>query len=159
MLLLSFLLDDLNKDASKKLWNILHDFYITEEAMDMIRAQSEKLARHLHSLETWENSNYAKILRIIDEETLTSLRDFLTKYAFASPNRAQFKAAVKKIYRQYYKDVQGFVSKIIRSIGCRLTHHCQSSHTEILGIRRCGYRRSALCHDGQPTVRLLIYRR
>src|SRR5436190_6036381 len=117
MLLLSLLLDDLDKDASKNLWNIVHDFYITEEALEMIRAQSEKLARHLHSFETWERSNYAKILHVINEETLTSLRDFFTKYASASPNRSQFKAAVNKIYRQCYKDVQGFISVLTKSFG------------------------------------------
>ena len=51
-MLLSLLLDDLDKDMSKNLWNIVHDSYITEDTLDMIRAQSAKLARHLHSFET-----------------------------------------------------------------------------------------------------------
>ena len=85
--------------------------------MDIIRVQSEKLARHLHSFETWECSDYAKTLHIINEETFTSLRDFFTKYASASPNHSQFKAGANKIFRQYYKDVQGFTSILTRSFG------------------------------------------
>jgi MYND finger len=119
-LLFSFLLDRHDENLSSKLWNIFHDFYLDEEAINMIHSQSEKLVHLLESAGTWENSAYGKVLRIVNDETLHILRDYFIKYSTILTSQSsidkQFKAAIRKIFRQYYGG-DDFFSTLTRSFG------------------------------------------
>src|SRR5947207_4757559 len=125
-------MDGLDEDASGKLWNIFHDLYITDDAVDMIRKQAEKLVCLLESLETWENSFYGKVLRIVNEETLESLLELFTSYSNAERTiYTHFKPAVNKVFREHYIR-ETFFPTLTRSFGVLATaslvvaaHHTQ----------------------------------
>ena len=127
ILLYTILIDDCKSGVPKDWWSLFFDLYIDTQTTEAIRQQSEKLTLLSHSMETWNASEYAIYLRIINIETLNLLAHYWTQYC--NPTSAFYKsyrAAVTKIYKEEYKDSEcpGF-SKAAgpQSLSINLLHH------------------------------------
>ena len=104
-----------------KIWNMFHDFYIDQDCMDMISVQLEKLLKFSVDMDTWTNSPYANILKIINTETLHLLRIVWEQYAkMASSDPSvdsHFRLSVKNVFKKYYGDEKAWVSPLTWSFG------------------------------------------
>lgn len=120
-MLFSLLLDDDDNidNALPKLWNIFHDLYINDDAMTVIHAQSKILMGLMDTMDSWKNSRYSKVLQIVNEETLSSLRSIFTSYANSLVSKTKLfqksRVAMDQVYRKYYCD--DFPPKLTRSFG------------------------------------------
>jgi hypothetical protein len=76
----------------------------------MIRVQSEKLLALSASLESWNKGPYAACIRIVNTETIASLRRYWRNYS--SPRNStvtltqKFNSAIEKVYNRYYRSVR-----------------------------------------------------
>ena len=123
LMLLTILLDD-HRDEEipyTKIWNMFHDFYIDKDCMDMISVQFEKLIKFSVDMNTWTNSPYANILKIINTETLHLLHIIWNQYAkMASTDPSvdsHFRLSVKNLFTKYYGDEKPWVSPLTWSFG------------------------------------------
>jgi hypothetical protein len=122
ILLFSLLLDAQEEGAYPKLWSIFHDFTIDADAVKMILAQTEKLIRLSESVESWRDSPYGDVLRIVNLETFALIRNVWLKYdnakTFERTFIEQFKSAHTRISRKYQNEAEKFTTvAFTRSFG------------------------------------------
>jgi MYND finger len=122
ILLFSLLLDGQEEGAYPKLWSVFHDFTIDVDAVNMIRVQTEKLIRISESVESWRDSPYGDILRIVNLETFRVIRDVWLKYDNPKTSERvfieQFKSAHTRISRKYQNEAEKFTTAAFtRSFG------------------------------------------
>ena len=111
--------------------------------MAMIRAQSKKLVGLLDSMETWEGCGYAKVLRIVNEETLLFLRSFFTLYSNASISQddvlQKFRLGTHKVFRKYYQEDEDFSTTLTRSFGVLATASIVIANAHMQRFWESGY--------------------
>jgi hypothetical protein len=121
--LFTMLLDGPSDEQHRKLWSIFHDFYIHSSALDIIREQSTKLARLSENMESWTNGPYAKILSIVNNESLRKLHNIWQKYASVSPSydtiESYFRKTAETVARKHYpsESEHEIVVPLTRSFG------------------------------------------
>lgn len=89
--------------------------------MDLIQTQSEKLIKLSESLESWRSCEYGKVLRMINSETLHSLRDIWSKYTIskreAYPDHQNRIENVLREHCNFEKDPRFFAIPLVRAFG------------------------------------------
>ena len=109
--------------------------------LDMIRAQSKKLVGLLDSMETWEHSDYSKVMHIINEETLLSLRAFVALYSGTSTSQddayKKFQVGTQDVFRKYYRDKD--FSTLTRSFGVLATSSVFIASAHVQRFWQSGY--------------------
>lgn len=76
-----------------------HLLYVNSENLELIRAQSARLASFAESLSTWNNCPYARCIRLVNSETAENLRRVWTFYSSDTHMTPSFLA-------NYSKDIQ-----------------------------------------------------
>jgi hypothetical protein len=105
-ILLYTLLIDEPETHPKHLWSLYFDLYITAKTHEVIHKQSSKLAQFSSSMQIWNDSPYAKCFRMINKDTLATLKHIWEQYAPGSPDLlSSHKAATKKLYDTYHRDL------------------------------------------------------
>ncbi|KAI1134399.1 hypothetical protein F5Y05DRAFT_235168 [Hypoxylon sp. FL0543] len=81
VLLLSLLLDDIDKKNEVPIWRIYYHLYLDQNSLGLLRSQAKKLLGLSTTIDTWIQSEYGSQLRICDSATLVDLRKMWTLYS------------------------------------------------------------------------------
>ena len=127
ILLLTLLLD--NNDPKDKsppdYWSIFYDLYVDNKTLATIRKHARILFNTSKDMETWIGSPYDQVIRIINIETLSLLRECWLKYATYSDNDRSHTLRFRSQCRQSYDAVPPAsthyeLQSLARSFGPRL---------------------------------------
>ena len=76
--------------------------YIDAKTLSVIRKHARSLAEHSKDMQTWTESAYDRVLRFVNTETLSAIREYWVKYCnYADPDRShffRFRSQCKVIY-------------------------------------------------------------
>lgn len=78
--MLSLILDDQNAELSPKHWNIFYHLLVDNDSLSIIRTQAEKLSKLSSTIDSWHESTYGPVLRIVSQDTLSQLHSLWQKY-------------------------------------------------------------------------------
>lgn len=126
-MLFTLLLDNTDNKSPPDYWSIFYDLHVTAETLEVIRNQANKLVEVSRNLKTWSESEYDRVIRMVNSETLSLLQEYWTKYAFfVDPDRLKyhkFKNQRKEIYEITPGgfETQG-LQMLARSFGARLVN-------------------------------------
>jgi len=98
ILLFTLLFDGTTSDVILR--SIMYQFYVDDETLAIIRAQSTKLASLSENLSTWSKGPYARCLRLVNSETAETLKRFWHLYSgndYSTPSfLASYNEAIKR---------------------------------------------------------------
>ncbi|CAI7623202.1 unnamed protein product [Penicillium glandicola] len=80
IILLSLILEDVNGFNEQLIWNLFYHFRIDEGSLDLLQTQTTKLLSLSTSLQTWQQSQYGRVIRICDRVSLERVRDMWKFY-------------------------------------------------------------------------------
>jgi len=83
ILLYSFLMDQRSAESlnyTQLLWEMYYHFFLTSESMEALLKHLNGLLKISASMAAWNNSQYAKTLRIMSSATLRKIREFWQSY-------------------------------------------------------------------------------
>ena len=99
--------------------------YIDVKTLSVIRKHARSLAEHSKNMQTWTASAYDRVLRFVNIETLSAVREYWLKYCnYADPDRSQFFRFRSQCKLIYDSTPSGFTTQALqalaRSFGPRL---------------------------------------
>ena len=93
--------------------------------MDLIQTQSKKLVKLSESIKSWESGAYGKVLRMVNSETLHSLRDLWSQYSNSKRSvYPDFRRRIESVLRERYSfDMknESIAIPLSRSLGVEAT--------------------------------------
>src|SRR5436190_23755382 len=93
ILLFTLLFDNIDTTEKSRpdYWSIFYDMHIDTKTLSVIRKHAKSLVNVSQDMQTWTTSAYDRVLRLVNTETLSVLRDYWKKYAdFTDPDRSTF---------------------------------------------------------------------
>ena len=119
-MLLTLLLDSVDTEPNPNSWKIFHDFYIDDDAVNVIRNQAQKLVLLTETSADWRSSPYGEIITIANAETFRALRLFWEKYVTPlhsdTPVCKGYRTAIKQVFDKHYNN-EHFTATVTRSFG------------------------------------------
>ena len=106
-MLFTLLIDDCTATSPKDLWSPFYDFFVDAETFNLIQQQSRNLLESSRSLQSWAESKYGDIIRIVNSETLSILHRFWTQYSDSTNGTKkifdQVQSRKQKTYHEHHE--------------------------------------------------------
>ncbi|KAF2823611.1 hypothetical protein CC86DRAFT_422601 [Ophiobolus disseminans] len=101
ILALTLIIDDAEGIRTPVLWNIYYHVFINLDALHLIQTQAKKLLTHTKSMEIWQQSKYANIVRFCDSTTLKSVAKLWELYAINQSQKSLYREIQERLKRQW----------------------------------------------------------
>ena len=139
ILLLSWLMDPdpISDHINARNWQAYYNIVVTSEISKAIHDRAELLARTSESFDKWHKSQYGRILRITDPESLTKIREYWLKYANVAEQSLNKQNQMRDDFMRDFKQIRHRVDYIsvsgFRSVGA----NCLNAAEAVIESYRC----------------------
>ncbi|KAG8710643.1 hypothetical protein FRC11_004270 [Ceratobasidium sp. 423] len=103
-ILLFSLLED-GEETTERIWDIFYHFKVDNRTADIIERQSQKLHDSAQDIQSWRQSHYGLLLKMVDTKTLAELRRHWKYYADFSGLPTNRKERLKKEQEEISKSI------------------------------------------------------
>ncbi|KAK7696507.1 hypothetical protein QCA50_001165 [Cerrena zonata] len=99
VVLLALVMDESFASNARPIFSIFYDFFLTQEALSLLKTKCETLLQLAADIETWNSGPYARVIRLCSSFTLTELRRCWRAYISTDttgPFKTRYQAEMEK---------------------------------------------------------------